>query len=87
MVRRAHARGPSPQQQPVRRMPQAPLAGGPLDELSLELLQDSERLLAWLAAHWQIAALLWLAANCGAGLLLAQLHLWRKRRQRAQKTE
>ena len=81
-----HARGLGPQQ-PARRMPQAPLASSPIDELSLDLLQDGERLLAWLSAHWQVAALFWLAVNGGAGLLLAQLHLWRKRRQRAQKTE
>ena len=68
-------------------MAAASAGSNPLDELSLELLYDGEKLLAFISTHWQLVGVLWLAVNCGAGLLLAQFHLCRKRRQRSQKVE
>ena len=59
-------------------MPTAPVDGGPFEELSLDLLWDAEKLLAFVSERWQLVVLVWLAVNCGVGLLLAQLHLWRK---------
>ena len=52
------------------------------DSLSLDLLYDGEKLVQLLVEHWQIVGVLWLAVNCGVFLLLAQFHLFRKRKQR-----
>ena len=68
-------------------MPTAPVGGSPFDELSLDLLLDADKLLTLVSERWQLIVLLWLIVNCGVGLLLAQLHLWRKRGARAEKTK
>jgi hypothetical protein len=68
-------------------MPTVPAQASPFDELSLELLWDAEKLLAFVSERWKLVVLIWIAVNCGVGLLFAQLHLWRKRGARGEKKD
>ena len=59
------------------------MAVNPFASLTWEVLDDSNKLVAWLSDNWEVTAAVWACINIGFFILLAQLHLCRKRRRRA----
>lgn len=57
-------------------------AANPFDSLTWEVLNDSNKLLGWLSENWEITAAVWGVINIGFFILLAQLHLCKKKRSR-----